>query len=167
MLMRKTVLVRKLQFHQLLKNTWLMVLQSVSTVKLLVNQPQWSHGERIGDRHAKNHGAHRPLKMEGGPLSLKTQCPRIKGLIRARPWTGKRLKIHEKYPEIPEILKLYIFCYYYWTLWISRGNQLATPDAVLFVTAPKFNVTCPSGTFKAPDNSCVDCWCNGVSSQVK
>merc|ERR1712183_372124 len=49
----------------------------------------------------------------------------------------------------------------------SRGNQLATPDAELFVTAPKFNVTCPSGTFKAPDNSCVDCWCNGVSSQCK
>lgn len=48
----------------------------------------------------------------------------------------------------------------------SRGNQLATPDAVLFVTSPQLTTTCPTGTFRAPDNSCVDCWCNGLSSEV-
>ena len=48
----------------------------------------------------------------------------------------------------------------------SRGNQLATPDAVLFVTPPKLTTNCPTGTFRAPDNSCVDCWCNGVSTEV-
>ena len=48
----------------------------------------------------------------------------------------------------------------------SRGNQLATPDAVLFVTSPQLSTQCPTGTFRAPDNSCVDCWCNGVSSEV-
>ena len=48
----------------------------------------------------------------------------------------------------------------------SRGNQLATPDAVLFVSAPDVTSSnCPSGTFKGPDSSCVDCWCNGLSTQ--
>ena len=45
----------------------------------------------------------------------------------------------------------------------SRGNQLAIPDAVLFVTAPEHDEICRTGTFKGPDRSCVDCWCAGRS----
>ena len=30
----------------------------------------------------------------------------------------------------------------------SRGNQLAIPDAVLFVTSPERDEICPTGTFK-------------------